>query len=190
MTMVMQAEYVLSPSFLEPARNAFHLAGRARRRYFDALERADADASVRVIVVTGAGSQFCVGADMDLLSVIGTEGASKVEVPARSTDQIQALEIKKPIKRCDERYIVITHGTDTMRETAHALTGIQNKVIVITGAMQPAAFTHSDGVFNVGSAIAAVQLASPGVHISMNGRLFDPRKVRKNLDTSCYEDVD
>ena len=97
MTMVMQAEYVLSPSFLEPARNAFHLAGRARRRYFDALERADADASVRVIVVTGAGSQFCVGADMDLLSVIGTEGASKVEVPARSTDQIQALEIKKPI---------------------------------------------------------------------------------------------
>ena len=97
--------------------------------------------------------------------------------------------IREAIERCDERYIVITHGTDTMRETAHALTGIQNKVIVITGAMQPAAFTHSDGVFNVGSAIAAVQLASPGVHISMNGRLFDPRKVRKNLDTSCYEDV-
>ena len=68
------------------------------RRYFDALERADADSSVRVIVVTGAGSQFCVGADMDLLSTIGTEGAGAVQkLATRNTDQIQALQITKPI---------------------------------------------------------------------------------------------
>jgi L-asparaginase len=97
--------------------------------------------------------------------------------------------IREAIERSDERYIVITHGTDTMCETAHALAGMTDKVIVITGAMQPAAFTHTDGIFNLGFALAAVQLAPPGVHISMNGRLFDPRKARKNQATSTYEDL-
>lgn len=86
-----------------------------------------------------------------------------------------------------ESMLVITHGTDTMVHTARKLKGVPGKTIVLTGSMQPANFKISDAAFNVGSAVAAVQALPEGVYIAMNGRLFHPDKVRKNLDIKQFE---
>jgi len=85
------------------------------------------------------------------------------------------------------RRVVISHGTDTMIQTARKLAGIADKVIVLTGALSPARFKSSDAVFNIGAAVAAVQLLAPGVYIVMNGSIFDPRHVRKNLALNRFE---
>ena len=87
------------------------------------------------------------------------------------------------------RHIVITHGTDTMIQTAKKLQAVPDKVIVLTGSMEPARFRSSDAEFNIGCAIAAVQLLPPGAYVVMNGRIFDPGKVRKNLDLNRFEDI-
>ena len=87
------------------------------------------------------------------------------------------------------RHIVITHGTDTMIQTAQRLQALTDKVIVLTGSMKPARFRSSDAEFNIGCAITSVQLLPPGVYIVMNGRIFDPNKVRKNLDLRRFEDT-
>ncbi len=85
--------------------------------------------------------------------------------------------------------IVITHGTDTLINTAIALLPIEGKTIVLTGALQPAAFKYSDAVFNIGFAMAAVQILAEGVYVVMNGQIFDPRYVRKNTDLDQFEYV-
>jgi len=83
--------------------------------------------------------------------------------------------------------ILITHGTDTMTETAAALAGIPGKTIVLTGALEPARFIDSDAPFNVGMAIAALQTCAPGVYLVMNGRVFAAGNVRKNPRTNTFE---
>ena len=87
------------------------------------------------------------------------------------------------------RHIVVTHGTDTMIQTARSLQALRDKVIVLTGAMQPARFKISDAEFNVGCAVAAVQTLPPGVYIAMNGRIFHPEKVQKNTELGKFEDA-
>jgi len=87
------------------------------------------------------------------------------------------------------RHIVITHGTDTMVQTAEILRSVPDKVIVLTGSMEPARFRSSDAEFNIGCAIAAVQLLPPGVYIVMNGRIFDSGRVRKNVELGQFEDI-
>ncbi|NQT70506.1 MAG: asparaginase [Desulfobacteraceae bacterium] len=91
------------------------------------------------------------------------------------------------IKTDKNRYIVITHGTDTMIETALKLKTIPDKVMVLTGSMEPARFKSSDAAFNIGCAVTAVQISKPGVYIVMNGRIFEADKVRKNLDKNWFE---
>jgi L-asparaginase len=86
---------------------------------------------------------------------------------------------------CDR--ILITHGTDTMVETAKALITITKKTIVLTGALEPALFKTSDAVFNIGCALGAVQSLAPGVYIAMNGKIFPADKVRKNLKKNRFE---
>jgi len=86
-------------------------------------------------------------------------------------------------------HIVVTHGTDTMILTARALTSISGKTIVLTGSMQPARFRVTDAEFNLGAAIAAVQILPPGVYIAMNGRIFDPACSRKNVANNCFEEI-
>ena len=85
--------------------------------------------------------------------------------------------------------ILITHGTDTMIETAQTLSVITDKCIVLTGAMEPARFKSSDAVFNVGVAVGAVAALPNGVYIAMNGRLFDPFKCRKNREKRMFEEI-
>jgi len=86
---------------------------------------------------------------------------------------------------CDR--ILITHGTDTMVETAKALMAIAEKTIVLTGALEPALFKTSDAVFNIGCALGAVQSLGAGIYIAMNGKVFAADKVWKNLDSNRFE---
>ena len=97
--------------------------------------------------------------------------------------------IRERISRDANRFIVMTHGTDTMIETAKALDGIPDKVIVLTGAMQPANFITSDAEFNIGFAVAAVQSLPDGVYIAMNGRIFHPERTRKNRNINSFEEI-
>lgn len=97
------------------------------------------------------------------------------------------LLVRQAVLAAEESRILLTHGTDTMVETARALQGIAGKTIVLTGAMQPARFRQTDAVFNIAAAFTAVQLLPPGVYIAMNGRLFDPEQVRKNVAENRFE---
>jgi L-asparaginase len=85
--------------------------------------------------------------------------------------------------------VLVTHGTDTMVETARALRDVPGKTIVLTGSMQPARFRNTDAAFNVGVAVGAVQCLPPGVYLAMNGRVFDPRRVRKNPERFAFEEL-
>ncbi len=87
-----------------------------------------------------------------------------------------------------EEHIVVTHGTDTMVETARALAaGVAGKTVVLTGAMVPYAFGSSDGLFNLGSALSFAQVLPHGVYVAMNGKVFGWDRVRKNRDTGVFE---
>ncbi len=125
-------------------------------------------------------------------------GRSRIDVSVAALMMIDSLEMTDAdraliIDRCRqaaETRILITHGTDTMVETAGALaTSIPGKTIVLTGAMIPYAFGSSDGLFNLGSALSFVQVLPPGVYIAMNGRCFDWNRVRKNQQTGVFEAI-
>ncbi len=88
------------------------------------------------------------------------------------------------------RCILVTHGSDTMIATARELKSITGKTIVLTGAIEPAISRTSDAPFNVGCSVAAVQILPPGVYIVMNGCIFDPDKVRKNIRLNRFEAVE
>lgn len=95
--------------------------------------------------------------------------------------------ILEKVKSESSAHIVITHGTDTMVETAQALNEVTGKTIVLVGAMQPARFKDSDAIFNTGFAVAAATLLSPGIYIAMNGQIFSDDEVQKNRDAGRFE---
>jgi L-asparaginase len=97
--------------------------------------------------------------------------------------------IRQAIITSADSHFLITHGTDTMVETAAALGDTGDRVIVMTGALNPSRFVDSDAVFNIGCAVGAVQVLSPGIWIAMNGRIWDPRKVRKNRSANRFEAI-
>ena len=105
------------------------------------------------------------------------------------TDGDRAIVVHN-CRTCEESRIVVTHGTDTMVETAAALAaGVSGKTIVLTGAMVPYAFGSSDGLFNLGSALSFAQTLPPGVYIAMNGRHFQWNRVRKNREAGIFEEI-
>lgn len=95
--------------------------------------------------------------------------------------------IHATVAAADAKQILITHGTDTMVETAKVLADLTDKTIVLTGALNPARFRDSDAIFNIGCAVGAVQSLPPGVYIAMNGKVWDPEHVRKNRRENCFE---
>jgi L-asparaginase len=102
----------------------------------------------------------------------------------------QRAAIVRACADCHDQQIVITHGTDTMVETAQAIAaGVRNKTVVLTGAMVPYAFGSSDGLFNLGSALSFVQSLPQGVYIAMNGRSFAWDDVRKNRSAGMFERI-
>jgi L-asparaginase len=126
-------------------------------------------------------------------------GRALVEAIVETVMMIDSLDmnaagrqrIVQRCRECTEVAIVITHGTDTMVETAHALgeSAIAGKTIVLTGAMIPYAFGSSDGLFNLGSALSFVQVLPPGVYVAMNGRCFDWNACRKNRQSGVFERI-
>jgi L-asparaginase len=125
-------------------------------------------------------------------------GRSRVPVTITTLMMIDSLDMTAEerasiVRRCaeaSEAQIVITHGTDTMVETAAALAhGAGGKTIVLTGAMIPYAFGSSDGLFNLGSALSLVQVLPTGVYIAMNGQHFAWDRVRKNRGTGVFEEI-
>jgi len=126
-------------------------------------------------------------------------GRCRVSVEIRTLMMMDSLDMKdedrriilENCKKAKEERILITHGTDTMIETAKLLANeIENKTIVLTGAMIPYKFGSSDGLFNLGSALAFVQTLPKGVYIAMNGKYFHWDKVRKNKDLGEFEEMD
>ena len=95
--------------------------------------------------------------------------------------------IRSAIAAQDSRHVLVTHGTDSMVDTAKVLADIPDKTIVMTGALNPARFRGSDAEFNIGTAVGAVQCLAPGVYIAMNGRIWDPARVRKNVAANRFE---
>jgi len=125
-------------------------------------------------------------------------GRSKLNVEIRTLMMVDSLEMSQEDRElivhqcihCEEDKIVITHGTDTMTITAKILAEkIKDKTIVLTGAMIPIKFGSSDGLFNLGSALAFAQSLAPGVYVAMNGRCFNWDNVRKNKLTGVFEEL-
>jgi L-asparaginase len=102
------------------------------------------------------------------------------------TDADRTL-IRERVTAAPENLILITHGTDTMTETAAVLAGLPDKVIVFTGSMVPARFRQSDALFNLGCAVGALQVLPPGIYIAMNGQVFPADQVKKNRAQSRFE---
>jgi L-asparaginase len=95
-------------------------------------------------------------------------------------------KILEACQKTDADKIVITHGTDTMIETAEKLSRIKNKTVILTGAMKPEKFSDSDASFNVGAAVGAMNVLSSGVHIAMNGRIFLWNKAKRDGRTGRF----
>jgi len=139
-------------------------------------------------------SQFQIGDPQigEILTTLGVDFTFEVVPVMRKDslhmdDQDRAL-IREAIVRQAHRHVLVTHGTDTMVETALVLKDLPGKIIVLTGALNPAAFQGSDAVFNIGCAVGAAQALPDGVYIAMNGRIWDPARVRKNRDANRFED--
>lgn len=140
-----------------------------------------------------ANSEFAVGDS--LLPELLEE--ANVTIPWRVTGLLRkdSLELtdtdrqqlREAIVACPETTIIVTHGTDTMADSAAVLNGIPGKTIVLFGAMQPARMRRSDAVFNLGFAVAAAGLLPHGVYVAMNGEVFDAGNVRKNLRAGRFE---
>jgi L-asparaginase len=124
------------------------------------------------------------------------QGRCALDLEIRTLMMVDSLEmsgedrelIAQNCARCPEDRVVVTHGTDTMVETAGVVArSVADKTVVFTGAMVPIAFGSSDGLFNLGSALSFAQVLPPGVYVAMNGRCFPWDNVRKNGETGRFE---
>ena len=125
-------------------------------------------------------------------------GRSQLDVQIETLMMVDSLDMtieskKLIVQKCKEEKtnrIIITHGTDTMVDTAKLLAkSIKNKTIILTGAMIPIKFGSSDGLFNLGSALSFIQVIDPGIYITMNGRYFKWDNVRKNKKLGIFERI-
>jgi L-asparaginase len=149
--------------------------GTIDKVYFDAISQFEVgDSQLKHILSDGL-----VDFEYDIVSLFHKDSLEL-------SDDDRAV-IRRRIEEDDVRLIVVTHGTDTMVQTAAALDGIPGKSIVLTGSLTPARFKSTDAVFNVGMAVAAVQIVQPGVYIVMNGQVFAGGEVKKNREANRFE---
>ena len=149
--------------------------GTIDKIYFDAISQFEVGES-QVEHILGEG---LVSFDYDIVSMFQKDSLDMTDDDRR--------KLREYIENdAAERY-VISHGTDTLVETADVLAGIPGKTIVLTGAWSPARFKTTDAVFNVGMAVAAVQTAGPGVYLAINGQIFAAGRVHKNREENRFE---
>jgi len=154
----------------------FAVGGTIDKVYFDALSKYEIGESNIHDILTDARVNFTY----DIASLLKKDS---LEMTAKDRHLILQAEKDDPNDK-----IIITHGTDTMVDTAKVLRAEKNKVIVLTGAMEPAKFKSSDAIFNLGSAVAAVQILPKGVYLAISGRIFTPDNVRKNRSLKQFEE--
>jgi len=149
--------------------------GTIDKVYFDALSQFEiGDSPIRQMLTEGL-----VAFDYDVVPLLQKDSLEMTEA--------DRMLLHDHIAGDDASRFVITHGTDTMPDTAETLMDLTDKTIVMTGALSPARFRTTDAVFNVGMAVAAVQVCSPGVYIAMGGQVFPAGAVRKNRDENRLE---
>ncbi|MCP3921196.1 MAG: asparaginase [Desulfobacterales bacterium] len=155
----------------------FTVGGTIDKIYFDGKSKYEVGQPTIVKLLKEAGATV----DYEIESLLYKDSLEM-------NDSDRALIHENVMKQtCDK--ILITHGTDTMIDTAKKLKDIEGKTIVITGSMSPSIFRESDASFNIGSAVTASQILSPGVYIAMNGKIFDPLTSRKNVEKNRFEDL-
>lgn len=155
----------------------FSVGGTIDKIYFDKLS----DYQVGFPSVRDILGSLPIAFDYEIESLLRKDSLDMVEA--------DRLLIKERVQAEPCSKIIITHGTDTMVDTAQRLSQIAGKCIVLTGAMEPAHFKSSDAVFNVGVAVGAVSSLPDGVYIAMNGRIFDPFRCRKNRELGIFEEL-
>ena len=155
----------------------FTTGGTFDKVYFDAKSEFQIGESMVSELLTEANVNF----DYEIESILKKDSLDM--------DDSDRKLIREKLETTDSKRVILTHGTDTMVETATALAGIEDKTIVLFGAMQPARMRCSDAQYNLGVATAAVQLLPAGIYLAMNGQIFDPDKVRKNREASRFEPV-
>ena len=156
--------------------NIVTTGGTIDKIYFDALS----DYQIGAPVIDELLSRLGVGFEFTVHPLLRKDS---LEI----TDSDRQL-IVDTVKSADSDYILVTHGTDTMVETGKLLKEqVSGKTVVLTGALQPAAFRETDAVFNIGCALGALQSVEPGAYIAMNGQVFDVTQVRKNRDANRFE---
>lgn len=149
--------------------------GTIDKVYFDAASEFEVGDPTLPHIFTDVGAQL----EYELISLFRKDSLELTDA--------DRLKIRKTCENTLHRQILITHGTDTMTTTADQLRGIPGKIIVLTGAMAPSRFRITDAIFNVGTAIGALQSAAEGVYLAMNGRVFKAGEVRKNREAGKFE---
>ena len=153
----------------------FTTGGTIDKVYFDAKSQYEVgESNVQLLF-----KEMNVGFDYDVESILRKDSLDM-------TDADRAAILTK-VQQAPCPKILITHGTDTMIDTAKVIEGIPDKTIVLTGSMYPARFRDSDAVFNLGCAVVAAQTLPSGVYIAMNGCIFDPHHSKKNVDLNRFE---
>lgn len=151
--------------------------GTIDKVYFDAKSQYEVGEPQIVEIFRRANVTF----DYSITSVMRKDSLEMTD-----TDR---AKVRAAVESCPHQHLLITHGTDTMPDTAKVLADIADKVIVLTGSMTPSRFEASDAEFNIGCAVGALQSSSPGVYIAMNGLVFDGTQVRKNRDAGRFEAI-
>jgi L-asparaginase len=151
--------------------------GTIDKVYFDALSQFEiGDSQIKHILAEGL-AEF----DYEIVPLLQKDS---LDMTAEDRGKLRDF-----IASGDAERVVVTHGTDTMPETAEVLADLEGKTIVLTGSLNPARFKSSDATFNIGMAVAAVQVAAAGVYIAMSGQVFSAGEVRKNRAENRFEKV-
>lgn len=148
---------------------AICVGGTIDKIYFDANSNYEIGAPALAKIL----QQMPIHLDIKLTSLMAKDSLDM--------DNDDRALIKHAVENCEQKKIIITHGTDTMTDTAQSLGEQTDKTIVLTGALQPAVFKETDALLNLGGAIAAVQVLPAGVYIVMNGEVFDAHSVKKDI---------
>ena len=149
--------------------------GTLDKVYFDALSEFQVGDPVAKNILTAMNVNF----EFEINEICRKDS---LELTDEDRDQL-----KITIEASDANFVLITHGTDTMVDSANYIGEQANKVIIFTGAMQPAAFSNTDAVFNIGTAVGAFSVAQPGSYIAMSGQVYPASNVFKNYDSRRFE---
>ena len=157
--------------------HVFTTGGTIDKLYFDALS----EFQIGDPVIGGILQQMNVGFDYQVDELMRRDSLDMTDEDRR--------QVQRQVFESEAQHVLIMHGTDGMVETANWLGGFDNKIIVLTGALQPAAFSDSDAIFNIGFAVGALQALSPGVYVAMNGQIFAADNVIKNRTKHRFESL-